>query len=96
MSRIMWEKDVLLNGCNNSRQMLMQWYGVTTGPYMEQLYGGSYVPEILDDGTRVFAAPLGKGHVPIVSLVDIGFFARYIFDHPAETSGKELKVRTKI
>lgn len=74
----------------------MVWSIVTTGPYMEQLYGGVFVPQILDDGTRVFAAPLGKGHVPIVSVIDIGFFARYIFDHPAETSGKELKVKTKI
>jgi hypothetical protein len=39
---------------------------------------------------------LGKGHVPIVSVVDIGYFVRYIFDHRTETSGKELRVRTNI
>src|SRR5262249_46049724 len=41
---------------------------------------------------RVFAAPLGKGHVPIITLPDLGYFARYIFDHPAETAGKNLEV----
>jgi hypothetical protein len=74
----------------------MVWSIVTTGPYMEMLQGGVFVPQILDDGTRVFIAPLGKGHVPIVSVVDIGYFVRYIFDHRTETSGKELRVRTQI
>jgi hypothetical protein len=74
----------------------MVWSIVTTGPYMEMLHGGAFVPQIRDDGTRVFIAPLGKGHVPIVSVVDIGYFVRYIFDHRTETSGKELRVRTNI
>ena len=72
------------------------WSIVTTGPYMEMLQGGSFIPQILNDGTRVFSAPLGKGHVPIVSVTDIGYFARYIFDHRTETSGKELRVRTNL
>jgi len=74
----------------------MVWSIVTTGPYMEQLHGGSFAPQILDDGTRVFAAPLGKGHVPIVALDDIGYFARYIFDHRTETSGKELRIASQM
>jgi NAD(P)-dependent dehydrogenase (short-subunit alcohol dehydrogenase family) len=41
-----------------------KWTVFTNGPYAEMLYGGNFMPEILDDGTRVFAAPLGKGHVP--------------------------------
>jgi len=56
------------------------------------LYGGNFLPKILDDGTRVFAAPLGKGHIPIITSPDLGYFARYIFDHPAETAGKNLEV----
>jgi hypothetical protein len=74
----------------------MVWSVLTTGPYIENLRGGLYAPRILEDGTRVFVAPLGKGHVPIVSVVDIGYFVRYIFDHRTETSGKNLKVREKI
>ena len=69
-----------------------KWTVFTNGPYAEMLHGGNFLPKILDDGTRVFAAPLGKGHVPIITLPDLGYFARYIFDHPAETAGKNLEV----
>ncbi|CAF1598585.1 unnamed protein product [Didymodactylos carnosus] len=74
----------------------MVWSILTTGPYIEQLHGGAYVPQIQDDGTRVFIAPLGKGHVPIVSVDDIGYFARYIFDHRTETSGKDLQIASQM
>ena len=69
-----------------------KWTVFTNGPYAEMLYGGNFLPKILDDGTRVFAAPLGKGHVPIITLADLGYFSRYIFDHPAETAGKNLEL----
>ncbi|CAF0958263.1 unnamed protein product [Adineta steineri] len=74
----------------------MVWSILTTGPYMESLYGGTLAPQIQADGTRVFAAPLGKGHVPIIALADIGYFARYIFDHRTETSTKDLKIASQI
>ncbi|CAF1035490.1 unnamed protein product [Adineta steineri] len=74
----------------------MVWSIVTTGPYIETLQGGLLVPRIQEDGTRVFAAPLGKGHLPIVSVDDIGYFARYIFDHRIETSGKDLKIASQM
>ena len=44
------------------------------------------------DGTFVFASPIGAGHVPMIALEDLGFFARYSFDHRAEVSGKDLEV----
>ncbi len=46
------------------------------------------------DGTYVFASPVGDGHVPMIALEDLGFFARYTFDHRAETSGKDLEIAT--
>jgi NmrA-like family len=69
-----------------------KWTVFTNGPYAEMLYGGNFLPEIVNDGTRVFAAPLGNGHVPIITLPDLGYFARYIFDHPADTAGKNLEL----
>lgn len=48
------------------------------------------------DGTFVFASPIGDGHVPMIALTDVGFFARYIFDHRAETSTKDLEVASEI
>ena len=32
-----------------------KWTVFTNGPYAEMLYGGNFLPKILDDGTRVFA-----------------------------------------
>lgn len=45
-----------------------------------------------EDGTFVFATPLDKGRVPMIALEDIGFFARYTFDHRAETSAQDLRI----
>jgi hypothetical protein len=44
------------------------------------------------DGTYVFATPIEKGHAPMIALSDIGWWARYVFDHRSETSGKDLKI----
>ena len=44
------------------------------------------------DGTYVFASPIGTARFPFIALTDLGFFARYIFDHRAETSARELDV----
>lgn len=49
-----------------------------------------------DDGTYVFAAPLGDGHVPLVSLRDIGFFARYSYDRRAAVSGRDLAIASEL
>ncbi|KAH9033329.1 NAD-P-binding protein [Lactarius hengduanensis] len=48
-----------------------------------------------EDGTFVFNAPIGDGHIPMVALADIGFFARHAFDHRAETSGKNLEIASE-
>jgi hypothetical protein len=47
---------------------------------------------VRDDGTYVFATPVGNGHVPMITLRDLGWWARYTFDHRAETSTKDLEV----
>ncbi|KAI0260670.1 NAD(P)-binding protein [Gloeopeniophorella convolvens] len=75
----------------------MTWSVVTTGPYMEMLITGMFVPTTRRaDGTFVFAAPVGDGHAPMIALADVGYFARYTFDHRAETSGKELEVASEM
>jgi hypothetical protein len=47
------------------------------------------------DGTVVFASPLEDGHVPLIALKDIGWWARYTFDHRAETSGRDLNITSE-
>jgi hypothetical protein len=44
------------------------------------------------DGTVVFATPIGKGHVPMIALKDLGWWARYTFDHRAESSTKDFEI----
>ncbi|KAI9060819.1 NAD-P-binding protein [Trametes sanguinea] len=71
----------------------MSWSILTTGPYIDMLNNYMFGPlNKRADGTYVFAAPMGNGHVPMISLSDVGFFARYIFDHRESTSAQELEV----
>ncbi|KAJ3549004.1 hypothetical protein NM688_g5227 [Phlebia brevispora] len=75
----------------------MAWSVVTSGPYMDMLYNLMFGPlNRRSDGTYVFAAPLGSGRVPMIALSDLGFFARYTFDHRSMTSGKELAIASQM
>jgi len=49
-----------------------------------------------EDGTFVFASPIGNGHVNLIALTDLGYFARYSFDHRAEVSGKDLEIASEV
>lgn len=48
------------------------------------------------DGTFVFASPIADGHVSMIALSDLGFWARYTFDHRAETSAKDLEIASEM
>ncbi|KAF7367652.1 NAD-P-binding protein [Mycena sanguinolenta] len=73
----------------------LTWSQVTTGPYM--IKGGIFNPlNVREDGTVVFAAPFGDAHVPLIALEDLGWWARYTFDHRTETSGKELNIASEL
>jgi len=54
--------------------------------------GGLFAPTIKEDGTRVFAYPLGKGHLPLQTLSDLGTFARITFQDREGYSGKTLNM----
>jgi hypothetical protein len=47
------------------------------------------------DGTVVFAAPVANGQIPMIALKDLGWWARYTFDHRPETSGSELNITSE-
>ncbi|RDX42253.1 NAD-P-binding protein [Lentinus brumalis] len=71
----------------------MSWSILSTVVYMEMLNIPMMGPlHKRADGTYVFATPVGDGHVPFVTLADVGFFARHIFDHRKDTSARELEV----
>ncbi|KIY44842.1 nmrA-family protein [Fistulina hepatica ATCC 64428] len=71
----------------------MTWSILSTGIYMEMLQTAMTAPlNKRADGTYVFASAIGDGHAPFVAVEDIGWWARYSFDHRAEVSGKELEI----
>ncbi|KAL4244654.1 NmrA-like oxidoreductase [Abortiporus biennis] len=75
----------------------LSWSIVTTCAYMEMLNFDMFGPiNRRDDGTFVFAAPIDDSEVPMITLSDLGSFARYTFDHRRETSGKELEVASDM
>jgi hypothetical protein len=49
-----------------------------------------------NDGTFVFATPAGQGHVPMIALEDLGFWARYTFDNREATSARDLEVASDM
>lgn len=72
-------------------QTPMRWSFLTTGPYIEMLFEGM-APSRRDDGTFVFAVPLGDGAVPYVHLEDLGYYVNWILANPEESAGMNLKV----
>ncbi|KAI0342006.1 NAD-P-binding protein [Trametopsis cervina] len=73
------------------------WSMLSTGPYMEMLNFPIFGPlNKREDGTYVFATPAGQGHIPMISLKDVGFWARYIFDNIETTARKELEVASDV
>jgi len=71
------------------------WSILTSGPYLNMLFE-FLSPRKESDGTYIFEAPLGKeGRVPMISLEDLGWYARWIFDNPTESSGLDLKIATE-
>ncbi|OCH86621.1 NAD(P)-binding protein [Obba rivulosa] len=75
----------------------MSWSVLTSGPYMDMLYNMMFGPlGKRDDGTFVFITPIGQGHVPMIALTDLGYFARFIFDNRESTSAKELEIASDM
>ncbi|KIK68284.1 hypothetical protein GYMLUDRAFT_711004 [Collybiopsis luxurians FD-317 M1] len=74
------------------------WTIFITGVYFENISGAMMgpLPERDENGALVFALPIEDGHMPVISLKDIGWWARYIFDHRSETSGQEVKIADKM
>ncbi|KAJ3744049.1 hypothetical protein DFH05DRAFT_1146588 [Lentinula detonsa] len=75
----------------------LTWSIISTGPYLENLFGPLLGPlPKRENGVVVWALPTGDGHIPLISLQDIGWWARYAFDHRSASSGKELKIATEM
>ncbi|KAF8206467.1 nmrA-family protein [Mycena galopus ATCC 62051] len=75
----------------------LAWTIVETLPYTEMFACGLFEPlNVRADGTVVFAVPVGDAKIPFVTLKDLGWWARYTFDHRAETSGRDLAIGSHV
>lgn len=44
----------------------------------------------------MFKSPMGHGgSIPLIALDDLGWWARYIFDNPSSTTGKNLEIASE-
>ncbi|KAM0255744.1 hypothetical protein ACHAQJ_005498 [Trichoderma viride] len=66
----------------------------STGPYMDMLLDGMYLPQEQDDGSFVWANPASDGKIPLIALADVGVYNLWIFDNPHESAGLDLEVAT--
>ncbi|KAL2837796.1 hypothetical protein BJY01DRAFT_258247 [Aspergillus pseudoustus] len=67
---------------------------LATGPYMDMLFDGMFVPKERDDGSFVWENPAGDGKIPLIALDDVGVYSLWIFDNPSESAGLNLEVAT--
>lgn len=71
----------------------MKWTILSSGPYAERLWESMNVPVKNDEGVYVFTLPLGPtGAMPLVSLENLGKYAKWIFEHPDRSAGLDLGV----
>ncbi|KAH7320760.1 hypothetical protein B0I35DRAFT_450469 [Stachybotrys elegans] len=67
---------------------------LTTGPYMDMLFDGMFVPEAQADGSFIWENPAANGKIPLIALDDVGIYSLWIFDHPSQSAGLDLEVAT--
>jgi hypothetical protein len=72
-------------------QTPMRWSVLTTSPYIEQLFN-LQAPKKSDSGEYVFRLPLGDGAIPYTRLDDLGYYVRWIIDHPEKSAGLNIKL----
>ncbi|KAJ5298022.1 hypothetical protein N7508_008271 [Penicillium antarcticum] len=66
----------------------------TTGPYMNMLLDGMFVPKTESDGTVVWENPAKDGKLPLIALEDVGNYNLWIFDNIDQSAGLDLEVAT--
>ncbi|KAL2842110.1 hypothetical protein BJX68DRAFT_278457 [Aspergillus pseudodeflectus] len=67
----------------------------STGPYMDMLMDGMFVPVEQQDGSFMWINPAPSDvKLPLIALCDVGAYNLWIFDNPSESAGMDLQVMT--
>ncbi|BCR87869.1 uncharacterized protein ACHE_40433S [Aspergillus chevalieri] len=83
-------KFILAQGQEDMKSTLF-----STGPYMDMLMDGMFVPIKQPDGSFMWANPAPSDvRIPLIALCDIGVYNLWIFDNPSESAGIDLQVVT--
>jgi hypothetical protein len=72
-------------------QAPMRWSVICTSPYIQQLWSIQF-PTKSTSGEYEFKLPLNDGAIPYTPLEDLGYYVRWIFNHPERSAGLNLKV----
>ncbi|KAJ3547599.1 hypothetical protein NM208_g1442 [Fusarium decemcellulare] len=67
---------------------------LTTGPYMNMLSDGMFLPKEQEDGSFLWANPAKDGKIPLIALEDVGVYSLWLFDNLLESAGLDLEVAT--
>ncbi|RAH52208.1 NAD(P)-binding protein [Aspergillus piperis CBS 112811] len=67
---------------------------LTTGPYMNMLWDGMFVPTQEPDRTSVWANPAKSGKISLIALEVVGHDSLWLFKNLPESAGMNLKIST--
>ncbi|KAL4745187.1 hypothetical protein BDW72DRAFT_198882 [Aspergillus terricola var. indicus] len=69
---------------------------LTTGPYMDMLFDGMFVPKEKEDGSFLSNHYLesADGKIPLIALDDVGVYSLWLFDNPSQSADLDLEVAT--
>ncbi|EEY15741.1 NmrA family protein [Verticillium alfalfae VaMs.102] len=83
-------KFILAQGQDGMKSSLF-----STGPYMDMLLDGMFVPSEQPDGSFLWANPSrDDAKLPLIALDDVGVYNLWLFDNPDEAAGLDLSVVT--
>jgi hypothetical protein len=71
----------------------MKWSNLTSGRYIESL-NEYYCPKVDPTGVYVSHLPIVDGAMPLIHLSDLGTYALWLLDKPAESAGMDLEIAT--
>ncbi|KAK4498993.1 hypothetical protein PRZ48_009504 [Zasmidium cellare] len=68
---------------------------LTTGPYVDMLFDGMFLPEERGDGGFVWRNPAVNGKIPLIALSDVGKYSLYLLSNPTKTHALNLAIATE-
>ncbi|KAH8656190.1 NmrA family protein [Tricladium varicosporioides] len=90
-------KAKVTNWMKSQDKNAMAWSALSSCLYLEMLNELTPFKETDENGQDVwvFKAPLGQGKIPLIYLVDLGKYVRWLIDNRERANGMDLKIATE-